>query len=114
MTDNAKPVRGFTIFTESTFAASVPIGPGCAEEITIGLYHADGGTTGEFSVCWLKIGDKIFPRLEAHTDSWSALLLFADVLKTVGATSHSNPITPREFVATLTQLGVVDLTVRKR
>ena len=50
------------------------------DEIMIGMYSPEGGTSGEFAIRWTDLGGKPVPMLCAFDDSWSALQHFGDVL----------------------------------
>lgn len=79
------------------------------DEINIGFYHPEGGTSGEFHISWIKLGCGIAPRLEAFNDSWDALWQFRDVLEKMAAIDGQN-ITPDEFCHLLLSCGVEDVT----
>lgn len=89
--------------------SSTALGFGMDDEVVIGVYHPDGGTTGEFSVRWSKVGRESTPMLCAFDDSWSALSMFQDVLKKMAEIDDHN-IMPDEFCYLLLECGVEDAT----
>jgi hypothetical protein len=112
--------RGFTIHSQTwygkcTHAHVPPSDRRQVEEIMIGMYHPDGGTSGEFGVRWLDIGTKLpEPRLEVFSDGWSALVTqFGDLLARL-ARLDGESIQPDEFAAMLRELGIIDRTERVR
>jgi hypothetical protein len=79
--------------------------------ITIGIYYAEGGTSGEFEIEFIEIGNssKLTARLKVFEDSWSALLLFTDLLEKM-AEIDGEEIQEPEFCKLLDSLGIVDAT----
>ena len=85
------------------------------EVFNVGVYHDEGGTAGEFTVRWERLGGKLTPRLLAFDDSWSALLEFSGLLADM-ARVDGKDITPDEFHDILLKAGIEDvtpLTIRK-
>ncbi|MCL4473541.1 MAG: hypothetical protein M1455_06330 [Actinobacteria bacterium] len=84
------------------------------DEIQVGFYHPDGGTSGEFSIVWIALtcADTV-PRLEAFNDSWDALWQFRDVLEKMAAVDGQN-ISPDDFCRLLESCGVEDATPVER
>ena len=80
------------------------------DEIIIGIYHAEGGTTGEFIVRWMQLGGESTPQLQAFNDSWEVLgLRFNDLLFAM-AEIDDKRVTPDEFCELLKGLGIEDWT----
>lgn len=79
------------------------------DEITIGLYDNEGGTTGEFAIEWVKLAGREVPKLCAYDDSWSALFKFKDILRRMAELDDSNP-TPKQICSLLESCGVEDVT----
>jgi len=98
--------RGFIQLSRAWYADACLKG---IDDITIGFYHPEGGTTGEFSIKWEKLGGKVVPKLTAFDDAWDALLNFKDLLELM-ATVDSQNITPNEFCILLRSLGIEDRT----
>lgn len=81
------------------------------QEISVyfGMYHPEGGTSGELSVEWKELDQKLVPQLKAFDDSWSALSLFTDLIKILGEVDNKY-ITDDEFCEILNSLGFYDMT----
>lgn len=79
------------------------------DEITIGMYHPEGGTTGEFAIRWVELGRSIVPMLCAFDDAWSSLSMFNDVLDKM-ASVDDQYISPDDFCKMLVSCGVEDAT----
>jgi hypothetical protein len=106
-------IRGFTVLSQSWYGpANLRGSDEIQDEIMIGMYHPDGGTTGEFGIRWIKLGGKYSPRLEVFDDSWHALWQFADLLERLPDFDGEDP-EPSRIMALLLQLGVKDLTDRR-
>jgi len=75
------------------------------DEIMIGFYHPEGGTTGEFAIRWYTIGGESTPMLSAYEDSWSALWQFGDLLEKLSELNGLNP-SPERIVNLLIELGI--------
>ena len=103
--------RGFIWTSQAYYCKSALAARDVIDNIMIGMYHPEGGTTGEFSIEWTKLGGRDCAQLKAYDDSWSALQLFADVL--VKLAEHDDAsITPAQVADLLLACGVVDLTKR--
>lgn len=107
----SNPIRAFVHVAEAWYAASAA-SPHTIDEITVGIYHEDGGTTGEFDIRWTKVGHNVVPRLEAFDDSWAALMQFKDLLEAMSLIDNQG-ITPMAFCGLLKSLGISDKTPRK-
>lgn len=83
--------------------------------IMVGMYHRDGGTSGEFEIEWEKLTEDkpLVARLKAFEDSWSALWLFKDMLEQM-AEVDSKEIQEPEFCTLLDSLGIIDITEYER
>ena len=82
------------------------------DEIMIGFYPKGGGTTGEFAIRWIIIGEHIVPQLQSFDDSWSALWEFRDLLEKL-AEIDNKKTSPKEICNLLTGLGITDATPTK-
>lgn len=111
---HAGDVRAFIILSQAWYGDTALPAQDRAkgvDEIMMGFYCPDGGTSGEFSIKWAPLGDRLVPRLKAFDDSWSALANFSDVIEKLAAIDGSNPSV--EQVATiLKSCGVADKTER--
>ena len=79
------------------------------DEIVIGFYHPDGGTTGEFVLQWVCINNRPTPILYSFEDSWNALWSFQDLLEKMADLDGENP-SPEQICQILLELGVEDAT----
>lgn len=102
--------RGFTVQSESWYGLTAR-DPRTIDEIMIGMYHPEGGTTGEFAVRWTMVGREPTPRLEVFSDAWHALQRFGDMLEWMAYIDGEHP-SPQEFAAALRGMGIEDLTER--
>lgn len=100
--------RGFSWFDKAWYA-----GTARADEqphITFGLYHPEGGTTGEMQMVWEDIGRQpLTPRLCVFDDAWTALASFDDLLRAMAETD-GQCITQEQFVEMLLACGFEDMT----
>lgn len=79
------------------------------DEIMIGFYSPDGGTSGEFCMRWYDLGKYIAPKLEAFDDSWHAFAQCSDLIAALAERDGQN-ITPSQCCDLLLSLGFVDRT----
>lgn len=113
-TKHAGDVRAFVILSQAWYGGS-SLPPKYEstghDEITMGFYCPDGGTSGEFTIAWAPLGDRLVPRLKAFDDSWSALALFSDVVQKLAEIDGTNP-SVEQVADILKSCGVVDKTER--
>ena len=102
--------RGFTIRSEAWYGKRLNE-PDTLDEIMVGMYHPEGGTTGEFGILWTMIGREATPRLEVFNDAWDALQRFGDLLAWMASVDDKH-ISPQAFADALRGMGVEDLTER--
>lgn len=83
--------------------------------VMVGIYYAEGGTSGEFEVEFVEIQKDrpLSARLKAYHDSWNALWLFKDLLKKM-AEIDGQYIQEPEFCQLLDSLGIIDITEYER
>lgn len=98
---------GFHHVARSWYADAVLSVSGAIDEVTFGAYSKDGGSHGEMTMEWVSLDGKPVPRLQAYSDSWKVLRLFADELLPL---IEGRDITPDAFAETLCTLGFVDRT----
>lgn len=79
------------------------------QEIMFGMYHPEGGTSGEMGMRWKELSGRQVPQLQVFDDAWSALALFTDVIEKLGEEDGEN-ITPEQFIEILLSCGFVDDT----
>lgn len=104
-------IRGFYHLNESWYAPLPGNYKDRLDEVMIGFYAPEGGTSGEFAVRWLDVASKDVPRLEVFADAWETLAHFQDVL-TAMAHADSKNIDPLRFCEILRQCGLIDRTQR--
>jgi hypothetical protein len=109
MKDHTDCKRGFTHTSAAWYGKAVLANCPEMDRVTMGFYHPEGGTTGEFAIEWLTVGGKVTPQLQAFNDGWSALHLFADVLAKLAERDSEDP-TPNDVCAILLACGVEDMT----
>ena len=112
MSKHAGCKRGFTQLSNSWFGRACLAGSkDIVDEFMVGMYHPDGGTSGEFSFTWEVLMGDISIKMQAYNDSWSALSQFSDLLDKMSEIDDQN-ISPKEFAELLTTLGIEDMTER--
>lgn len=109
--DYSSCVRGFHWVSRAWYgSASLMNELKVVDSITIGFYDVDdGGTIGEFSINWEKLGGETVLRLDAFNDSWGTFAHFADLLGAMAKIDEVN-VTPEKFVEILTSFNIADLT----
>lgn len=80
----------------------------CIDEVVIGDYPEDGGTTGEFTIQWMQVGKDIVPVLKVYDDAWK-ILQESQIGKILSGLDNKN-VEPEKFVKILTINGFVDLS----
>lgn len=112
MKDHVGCFRGFTHYNEAWYAQTVKLGAGILDEIHIGFYSPEGGTTGEFTVEWIELSGREVPRLRVFDDAWDVLARMSDLLGRMADLDNQN-VTPQAFCKLLLELGFEDRTARK-
>ena len=109
--DHTGCIRGFHQNSRAWYGGYVQHGD--VDRFSIGMYHPEGGTTGEMTVVFAKWPDgRVVPRLGCFDDGWSALSTFTDLIARMGAVDDKN-ITPEDFRKMLLEFGFTDLTKEK-
>ena len=57
--------RGFTHLSASWDGKACLGHDEYVDQVMIGFYHHEGGTTGEFAIRWMSLSGNVTPRLEA-------------------------------------------------
>jgi hypothetical protein len=79
-------------------------------KVMVGMYHPEGGTSGEFEFEWIDLGmPKLCVRLKCFDDAWDSLLQFKDLLHKMAELDDKNIEEP-EFCKVLDELGIIDIT----
>ena len=101
--------RQFIQLSRAWYAGANLRGGEVIDEITMGFYHKDGGTTGEFTIRWIELSGSETPMLCCFDGSWHAMWQFRDVLEKMAEIDGTNP-TPNEICRILVSCGVADNT----
>jgi len=109
MKDHTGCKRGFTQLSKAWYGPANLERSTNVDEMSIGFYHPEGGTTGEFQIVWEELAGKITPRLMAYDDGWNALFNFGDMLESM-ADIDGEDISPDEFCKLLESLGIENMT----
>jgi hypothetical protein len=102
-------IRGFHQYSKSWYNKDKE--DKVIEEISFGMMHPDGGTTGEMYMRWYLIDENLPPaaKLESFQDSWDALSTFGDLIQKMAEFDREHP-QPEDFVKLLEECGFKDLT----
>ena len=107
--------KGF-VRTSKAWYASAALGH-LTEDFTIGFYHQDGGTTGEFSISFEDRADTTFVRLNVHDDAFHALLCMPELLVRLAEHDFHHGtrarITPDLLEEILLELGFTNRTATR-
>jgi len=109
MKDHTGDTRQYSQLSRAFYGPILLKGGNLIDEILMGFYSPNGGTSGEFAMAWIEVGGNITPRLEAFEDSWSALWGFRDLLERLKDLDSENP-SPETICKILDDLGVIDIT----
>jgi hypothetical protein len=117
-----KKDRGFYILSESWYAeANYPIlrqiHKGYVDDIHFGIYpeNGNGGTEGEMTMVWKRIGEKntLTAQLQCYDDAFTVLFSFSDVIEKLNNLGGKD-LTIRKFTEILKSCGFQDLTRREQ
>jgi hypothetical protein len=109
MKDHSGCERGFHHVSKAWYGKTALQNSEEIDEVMVGFYHPEGGTTGEFGVRWLPLDGDITPKLEVFNDAWHALYQFQDLLGALAELDEKD-ITPAQFCELLLSFGIKDLT----
>lgn len=115
--DHKGDIAGFLIATQSWYHRPENFTKDQIEEITVGFYSPEGGTSGEFHFAWVSLGQNdVAVQLRAFDDGWSSLVNMPELLQFMmehdGEHARGPHMTPEEFVEGLKNIGLVDMTKR--
>lgn len=120
--DHSECRRGFTRRSQAWYAKSLPFPDDVTEEVMFGIYHREGGTTGEMAMRWHCLDADVCPRIECFGDSFDALRSFGDLLAKLAEYDIDHRpmidrgakprLTPEEFCKLLIGCGFEDRTER--
>lgn len=106
--------KGFYWVNKNWYYTGALLSENAEDRITIGVYPEDGGTQGEFSICWKRLGKSdIYPKLSVWDYGWKALSRMPDLIQLLGALG-SKGVSVEKFVESLKELGYIDLTEYER
>lgn len=109
--DHTGCVRAFHILSEAWYADANLKGSDVLDEISLGFYAPEGGTSGEMCIRWTRLGGTVTPQLTVFDDAWSALAQFKDVLDKFAELDSTNP-PPSKIAEVLLACGFKDMTAR--
>lgn len=109
MSDSENMVFGYSILSESFYFNSLKNFKDHKEEIHIGYYCLEGGTTGEFSLGWSEIDGNLKMKATVFSDGYNAFSEFLVVFNDF--TDTPNP-TPEIVLMALKKHGAKDFTKR--
>jgi hypothetical protein len=107
MKDHEGCIRGYHRSSKGWYGASKD-----EIEIGFGMFHPDGGTSGEMRIVWIELNNVLCARLMCFEDSWSALSLFPDLIQKMGEVDEEE-IQEEDFAKILDSCGFKDLTQYK-
>jgi hypothetical protein len=93
--DHSESIRGFHFIPAAWYANQTADGQDRA--VMIGMYHPEGGTSGEFAIREHGMNGSTTLRLEVFSDAWSALALFPDLLAALSELD-AGPLTLADMV----------------
>lgn len=105
--------RGFSHLSRAWYGKDCLQGAQYTDQITIGFYFPQGGTSGEFCISWYQLCGKTTPKLECFDDAWHALNECSDLIKAL-ADWDGMDIPPAKVCEILLSLGFVDMTKEKQ
>jgi hypothetical protein len=107
--DHKDGIKGFYHLSKAWYGEANLRDSKYQDEITIGFFHPEGGTSGEFSVRWQELGGKSTPQLQVFNDGWSALSKMPELISKLGELDNMH-ISPIAFSGMLIEIGFKDLT----
>jgi hypothetical protein len=99
-------IRGYHRSSKAWYAKALNKG---SIEVEFGMFHPEGGTSGEMTMEWVGLNGGLCARLKSFEDSWSALSLFTDLIQKMGEVD-SEAIQEEDFCKMLDDCGFTDLT----
>lgn len=118
--DHTGCIRGFHQVSRAWYALfrrnhkhELVLEDGSVDRFNFGMYHRDGGTTGEMQMVFEELVVRVVPRLKCYDDGWSALASFTDLIARMGEVDNDN-ITPDQFREMLLECGFADLTKERQ
>jgi hypothetical protein len=112
MKDFSDCYREYILLSEAFYAETTLRDADYVDEVNFQLASHGGGTAGEMTIRWYRVGGFLSPRLECYDDAWAVLGTFKDVIDAMAEVDNQN-ITPKQFCQLLDKLGFVDGTERR-
>jgi len=109
MQDHSECKRQFIQLSKAWYADANLRNSKFDDKISIGFYHPEGGTTGEFEIEFSELCGRIVPKLTAYDDGWSALFNFSDLIEKM-AEIDDKCVSADEFCELLVLLGIENKT----
>lgn len=103
-------IRGYHRFSKAWYATDEDR---IKQTIQFGMYNPADGTSGEMTMQWEMLNNKLVPQLRAFDDSWKVLATFTDLIKKLAKWDDKN-ITEEQFAGLLSETGFKDLTSYKK
>lgn len=102
--------RGFTWVSKAHYADSALKGMAYEDVFNLGVYHEDGGTSGEFTISWYRLRGELAAQLEIFEDAFEvAIHVCSDLMSALAELDHKNP-QPQDVYDLLIKLGFRDRT----
>ncbi len=110
---SGESVKGFHWGTRAYYHMPQNQKPDYIDDLSLGIYHSEGGTSGEFTIEWITLDRNVASRLKAFDDSWHVMPLMPELF-TLMAQVSSDSSTPaystEDFTKRLLEKGWRDLT----
>ena len=112
MRDHKGDIKGFTQLSKAWYGDVNLKNAKYSDQIMIGFYCKDGGTSGELAVTWAMLAGELTPRIEIFLDGCSALSNMPELIKSLSEYDVDGKInpTPDEFSTMLESIGFKNLT----
>ena len=110
--DHKGCIKSFSWYSRSWYGKMKISEMNFVDNLTIGFYHEEGGTSGEFSIQWDYLLNNIVPQLKAFDDGWNALANMPELLEYLASVDDQHT-TIDVFVDNLLRLGFADRTAKK-
>ncbi|MCK5602949.1 hypothetical protein KAR91_13790 [Candidatus Pacearchaeota archaeon] len=107
--DHKGDVKGFTHLSKSWYGEANLRNSKYTDEIMIGFYSPEGGTSGEFGVRWQQLGGKSTPQLQVFNDGWHAFAEMPELISRLKELDDMH-VTPDDLSKILIDIGFKDLT----
>jgi hypothetical protein len=105
-----KAFKRFIVQRETWYYADQLSDKDVVAELGVGIDSTDGGTYGEWTIAWRRLGHNTLTKVAVYDDAWTAFMVseFAQILQRVG-----EGVTVDQMVEELTAAGWRDATERQ-